>query len=57
MPERWRQLFLYILIALGVALLTVSVYFIGYESGWQSGILFNADAYFQGHCGFLPSIK
>jgi hypothetical protein len=56
-PERWRLLFMYFLIAFGLAMLTISVFFIGYEAGRVEGIMFNAEAYFQGHCGFMPPLK
>jgi hypothetical protein len=48
---------MYFLIAFGLAMLTVSVFYFGYEAGRLDGIMFNAEAYFQGHCGFMPPLK
>jgi hypothetical protein len=36
---------------LGLAFLSISVYWFGYQAGWQKGITFNAELYFQTHYG------
>lgn len=56
-PVRQNTALMWFMVVLGLFLLTFCVALLAFQEGVKQGMLFNAEQYFEGRCGFLPPLK